>query len=189
MMGVSHLTVVDGDTIEDRNTIAKGMFFDDWHINDYKARALKQSIEDINPETEVNPIAENINSAFFKSDEIWESQDIILGGVSSLKEREKIDAQCVLNLKSWFDSGSLGAKGNTQSILPYITECYRDSTDEPEEQFPIDKIRNFPDNYWSCLDYAKSTLRDNIDTLNELREYLTDQTQFTSKHNTDSLIH
>ena len=44
-----------------------------------------------------------------------------------------------------FESGTQGAKGNTQPVIPMLTENYGATSDPPEsESYPLCTIKNFP---------------------------------------------
>ena len=55
-----------------------------------------------------------------------------------------MDQRCVLYKKPLLESGTLGTKGNTQVIVPHLTESYASSQDPPEKQTPSCTIKNFP---------------------------------------------
>ncbi len=44
---------------------------------------------------------------------------------------------CFHSQKPMIDSGTLGTKGSTQVIVPFLTESYGSSRDAPEESIPI----------------------------------------------------
>ena len=55
-----------------------------------------------------------------------------------------MDQRCVFYQKPLLESGTLGTKGNTQVIIPYLTESYASSQDPPEKEAPSCTIKNFP---------------------------------------------
>lgn len=55
-----------------------------------------------------------------------------------------MDRRCVLYEKPLLESGTLGTKGNTQVILPHLTESYSSSQDPPEKETPSCTVKNFP---------------------------------------------
>jgi ubiquitin-activating enzyme E1 len=55
-----------------------------------------------------------------------------------------MDRRCVYYRKPLLESGTLGTKGNTQVVLPYLTESYSSSQDPPEKAIPICTLKNFP---------------------------------------------
>lgn len=55
-----------------------------------------------------------------------------------------MDQRCVLYEKPLLESGTLGTKGNTQVVIPHLTESYASSQDPPEKQTPSCTVKNFP---------------------------------------------
>ena len=47
-----------------------------------------------------------------------------------------MDQRCVFYKKPLLESGTLGTKGNTQVIIPDLTESYSSSQDPPEKETP-----------------------------------------------------
>jgi hypothetical protein len=55
-----------------------------------------------------------------------------------------MDRRCIVYEKPLLESGTLGTKGNTQVVLPYLTESYSSSQDPPEKQAPSCTVKSFP---------------------------------------------
>lgn len=55
-----------------------------------------------------------------------------------------MDRRCIIYEKPLLESGTLGTKGNTQVVLPHITESYSSSQDPPEKQAPSCTVKSFP---------------------------------------------
>lgn len=55
-----------------------------------------------------------------------------------------MDQRCVFFKKPLLESGTLGTKGNTQVIVPHLTESYSSSQDPPEKETPSCTVKNFP---------------------------------------------
>ena len=66
-----------------------------------------------------------------------------------------MDEQCFNYNKPLFESGTLGTKGNTQPVIPFITETYSNSSDPAQEKsFPICTIKNFPNEITHTIHWA-----------------------------------
>ncbi len=61
-----------------------------------------------------------------------------------MEAREYVDAMCVKHGRWLLDSGTLGTKGNTQVIIPFLTESYSSSADPAEEAVPLCTLKSFP---------------------------------------------
>ena len=59
-------------------------------------------------------------------------------------EGQYMDRRCVFYEKPLLESGTLGTKGNTQVVIPHLTESYSSSQDPPEKQTPVCTVKNFP---------------------------------------------
>ena len=55
-----------------------------------------------------------------------------------------MDRRCVFCEKPLLESGTLETKGNTQVVIPHLTESYTSSRDPPEKQTPMCTVKNFP---------------------------------------------
>ncbi len=64
--------------------------------------------------------------------------------LDNLEARRYTDYQCVTYGKPLLESGTLGAKANTQVVLPHKTESYSASADPPEKTIPMCTLKNVP---------------------------------------------
>lgn len=62
-------------------------------------------------------------------------------------------------MKPLLESGTLGTKGNTQVILPRLTESYSSSQDPPEQSFPMCTLRSFPNNINHTIAWARDVFQ------------------------------
>ena len=58
------------------------------------------------------------------------------------------------------ESGTLGTKGNTQVVVPKLTENYGASRDPPEASIPICTLKNFPYKIEHTIQWACCTRTD-----------------------------
>ena len=55
-----------------------------------------------------------------------------------------------------FESGTMGMKGNTQPVIPFLTETYSNSNDPVvEKEFPVCTIKNFPNSIQHTIHWAR----------------------------------
>ncbi len=66
-----------------------------------------------------------------------------------------MDRRCVYYHKPLLESGTLGTKGNTQVVIPDVTESYSSTRDPPEASFPICTLKNFPYEIAHTLQWAR----------------------------------
>ena len=65
----------------------------------------------------------------------WEGLDGVCTALDNVDARLYLDQRCVYFQKPMIDSGTLGTKGNTQVVVPFLTESYGSSRDPPEEGY------------------------------------------------------
>jgi ubiquitin-activating enzyme E1 len=53
------------------------------------------------------------------------------------------------------ESGTLGTKGNTQIVVPHLTENYGATRDPPEKSIPVCTLKNFPNQIQHTLQWAR----------------------------------
>ncbi|PWA46718.1 ubiquitin-activating enzyme E1 2 [Artemisia annua] len=64
--------------------------------------------------------------------------------------------RCLYFQKPLLESGTLGAKCNTQMVIPHLSENDGASRDPPEKQVPMHTVQSFPHNIDHCLTWARS---------------------------------
>jgi ubiquitin-activating enzyme E1 len=66
-----------------------------------------------------------------------------------------MDQRCVFYVKPLLDSGTLGTKGNTQVVVPHLTESYGSSQDPPEKETPSCTVKNFPNAIQHTIEWSR----------------------------------
>jgi len=161
MMGIASggkgkLTITDMDTIETSN-LNRQFLFRKEDVKSEKSTVAARAAKGFNP-------ALNIESKFEKvgpetegefGDDFFEGLDFVANALDNIVAREYMDRRCVYYRKPLLESGTLGSKGNTQVVIPDITESYSSSRDPPETSFPICTIKNFPHEIAHTLQWAR----------------------------------
>ncbi|XP_010456420.1 PREDICTED: ubiquitin-activating enzyme E1 2-like, partial [Camelina sativa] len=81
--------------------------------------------------------------------------------------------------KPLLESGTLGAKCNTQMVIPHLTENYGASRDPPEKQAPMCTVHSFPHNIDHCLTWARSEFEGLLEkTPAEVNAYLSNPAEY-----------
>jgi len=148
--------VTDMDMIEKSN-LNRQFLFRTWDINKHKAVTAVAAVQAMNPdakyksmELRVGQETENIyNDAFF------ERLDGVANALDNVEARTYMDRRCVYYNKPLLESGTLGTKGNTQVVIPKVTESYSSSQDPPEKSIPICTLKNFPNAIEHTLQWAR----------------------------------
>lgn len=187
LMGVScgndaKLTITDDDVIEKSN-LSRQFLFRDWNIGQAKSTVAATAASVINPSLHIealqnraNPESENVFD-----DTFWENLSVVINALDNVNARLYIDQRCLYFQKPLLESGTLGAKCNTQMVIPHLTENYGASRDPPEKQAPMCTVHSFPHNIDHCLTWARSEFDGLLEkTPAEVNAYLTNPSEYTN---------
>uniref|UniRef100_A0A5B6ZME5 E1 ubiquitin-activating enzyme n=1 Tax=Davidia involucrata TaxID=16924 RepID=A0A5B6ZME5_DAVIN len=176
------LTITDDDVIEKSN-LSRQFLFRDWNIGQAKSTIAASAASLINPRLHIealqnraSPETENVFD-----DTFWENLSVVINALDNVNARLYIDQRCLYFQKPLLESGTLGAKCNTQMVIPHLTENYGASRDPPEKQAPMCTVHSFPHNIDHCLTWARSEFEGLLEkTPAEVNAYLTSPTEYTS---------
>ncbi|VVC91377.1 unnamed protein product [Leptidea sinapis] len=160
MMGVGadggRVTVTDMDLIEKSN-LNRQFLFRPHDVQNPKSSTAAKVIKRMNPlmnvlaqENRVCPETECVYN-----DEFFEALDGVANALDNVDARIYMDRRCVYYRKPLLESGTLGTKGNTQVVVPCLTESYSSSQDPPEKSIPICTLKNFPNAIEHTLQWAR----------------------------------
>ncbi|KAH8736420.1 hypothetical protein BGZ61DRAFT_502921 [Ilyonectria robusta] len=150
--------VTDMDSIERSNLNRQFLFRAD-DVGHMKSDCAAKAVQRMNPELvghietfkeRVSPETENVFNEDF-----WQNLDGVTNALDNVEARTYVDRRCVFFRKPLLESGTLGTKGNTQVVLPHLTESYSSSQDPPEKEFPMCTIRSFPNRIEHTIAWAK----------------------------------
>eukprot|EP01059_Diplonema_ambulator_P004685 TRINITY_DN1439_c0_g1_i1.p1 TRINITY_DN1439_c0_g1~~TRINITY_DN1439_c0_g1_i1.p1 ORF type:complete len:1077 (+),score=471.75 TRINITY_DN1439_c0_g1_i1:48-3278(+) len=162
----SKITVTDDDVIEKSN-LSRQFLFRNHNIGQPKSDAASKVACTMNPALKVKSMTERVqpSSENIFDDDFWDGLDIVINALDNIKARLYVDSKCVLHTKPLLESGTLGPKCNTQSVIPHVTENYGATKDPPEKEAPQCALHNFPHNIDHCLGLAKSEFVGNYETV------------------------
>jgi ubiquitin-activating enzyme E1 len=126
-------------------------------VNKPKSIAAAAAIRKMNPEVNVEP-QENrvgVETENVYNDDFFEALDGVTNALDNVEARTYMDRRCVYYRLPLLESGTLGTKGNTQVVIPDITESYSSSHDPPEKSIPICTLKNFPNQIEHTLQWAR----------------------------------
>ncbi|KAH7542742.1 hypothetical protein FEM48_Zijuj02G0107000 [Ziziphus jujuba var. spinosa] len=187
LMGVScgnqgKLTITDDDVIEKSN-LSRQFLFRDWNIGQAKSTVAASAAALINPhlniealQNRVGPETENVFD-----DAFWENLSVVINALDNVNARLYVDQRCLYFQKPLLESGTLGAKCNTQMVIPHLTENYGASRDPPEKQAPMCTVHSFPHNIDHCLTWARSEFEGLLEkTPAEVNAYLSNPSEYAA---------
>lgn len=185
LMGVScgnggKLTITDDDVIEKSN-LSRQFLFRDWNIGQAKSTVAATAATLINPNFHIealqNRASPDTESVF--DDTFWENLSVVVNALDNVNARLYIDQRCLYFQKPLLESGTLGAKCNTQMVIPHLTENYGASRDPPEKQAPMCTVHSFPHNIDHCLTWARSEFEGLLEKIPaEANAYLSNPTEY-----------
>ncbi|KAK4191980.1 hypothetical protein QBC35DRAFT_485256 [Podospora australis] len=152
------ITVTDMDSIEKSN-LNRQFLFRPKDVGQMKSDCAARAVVAMNPELDghivslkdrVSPETEEIFNEDF-----WNNLDGVTNALDNVEARTYVDRRCVFFHKPLLESGTLGTKGNTQVVLPKITESYSSSQDPPEQSFPMCTLRSFPNKIEHTIAWAR----------------------------------
>lgn len=152
------ITVTDMDAIEKSN-LNRQFLFRSSDVGKLKSDCAAAAVQRMNPdlkghiETLRDEVGEETEHVF--NEDFWQSLDGVTNALDNVKARTYVDRRCVFFNKPLLESGTLGTKGNTQVVLPRITESYSSSQDPPEKSFPACTLKNFPNRIEHTIAWAR----------------------------------
>ncbi|XP_074085432.1 ubiquitin-like modifier-activating enzyme 6 [Macrotis lagotis] len=139
------VTITDPDLIEKSN-LNRQFLFRPHHIQKPKSYTAAAATLGINPHLKIESHLHKVCPAteMIYSDEFYISQDVIVTALDNVEARRYVDSRCLANLRPLLDSGTMGTKGHTETIIPHLTESYNSHRDPPEEEIPFCTLKSFP---------------------------------------------
>lgn len=176
------LTITDDDVIEKSN-LSRQFLFRDWNIGQAKSTVAATAASLINPHIHIEALQNRASpeTECVFDDAFWENLSVVVNALDNVNARLYIDQRCLYFQKPLLESGTLGAKCNTQMVIPYLTENYGASRDPPEKQAPMCTVHSFPHNIDHCLTWARSEFEGLLEkTPAEVNAYLINPSDYIS---------
>jgi len=150
------VTVTDMDMIEKSN-LNRQFLFRTWDINKHKAVTAVAAVQAMNPQAQYKAMELRVGaeSENIYNDSFFEPLNGVANALDNVEARTYMDRRCVYYNKPLLESGTLGTKGNTQVVIPKVTESYSSSQDPPEKSIPICTLKNFPNAIEHTLQWAR----------------------------------
>ncbi|KAG5646462.1 hypothetical protein DXG03_003512 [Asterophora parasitica] len=154
--GIIHVT--DLDTIEKSN-LNRQFLFRSKDLGKFKAEVAAVAVSEMNPhlrgkilakQEPVGPATEGVYDADF-----FQAIDGVTNALDNVKARLYMDQRCVFYRKPLLESGTLGTKGNTQVVIPNVTESYASSQDPPEKETPSCTVKSFPNAINHTIEWSR----------------------------------
>ena len=170
------LTLTDMDNIEKSNLNRQFLFRPD-DVGKPKSLTAAEAAFRINPNVNIDAKVDRVGveSENIFNTNFFESLDFVTNALDNVDARRYMDQRCVFYRRPLLESGTLGTKGNTQVVLPHLTESYSSSQDPPEKTIPFCTLHNFPNTNehtieWA-MDFFSGTFKADPETVNRFLQY------------------
>jgi len=189
LMGIASIkdkgkvTVTDMDTIENSN-LNRQFLFRKHHIGKMKSDIAATAAHNINPDLRIASTQQRVGreTEDFFDDKFWNGLHVVVNALDNVESRLYVDSKCVWYGKPLLESGTLGTKCNSQSVIPHITQSYGESRDPPEKSIPLCTLKNFPYLIEHCLQWSRDTFQGIFsDVPEDVRMAMDDMGEFEKK--------
>jgi ubiquitin-activating enzyme E1 len=143
---IGSITITDPDYIEKSN-LNRQLLFRERHIGMSKAIVAADYLKNISGNTiNVTPLtlAMSSETEHIFSPKFWQNIDVVITALDSSEARMYVDKQCVANGIWMIDAGTVGLKGSTQVVIPFVSESYASLDNIPEKEIPVCTLKTFP---------------------------------------------
>jgi ubiquitin-activating enzyme E1 len=155
-LGNGSIIITDPDLIEKSN-LNRQFLFRLQHIGKHKSETASESIKQMKSTINIIPFIQKVgNDNIEFIDNIMDLNITgIFNALDNIKARKYMDQVAFANNLPLFESGTTGTKGNTQPVIPFVTETYSNSSDPEEEKtYPICTIKSFPNEIFHTIYWA-----------------------------------
>jgi len=161
MMGVAtdaagKMTVTDPDKIEKSN-LNRQFLFRSSDVGSNKSTAAARAVTQMNKAMKVDAREDRVSPDTEKlyDEHFYERLDCVVNALDNVEARLYVDSRCLQFNRPLLESGTLGTKGNTQVVVPKLTENYGASRDPPEKTIPVCTLKNFPNQIEHTLQWSR----------------------------------
>lgn len=152
------IIITDMDSIEKSN-LNRQFLFRAKDVGHMKSDCAASAVQAMNPELKGHIVClkdrVSADTEHIFNEDFWSGLDGVTNALDNVEARTYVDRRCVFFHKALLESGTLGTKGNTQVVLPNLTESYSSSQDPPEQSFPMCTLRSFPNKIEHTIAWAR----------------------------------
>lgn len=148
--------VTDMDRIEKSN-LSRQFLFRNTDINQFKSTTAANACKVMNPDFKVISYQEKVapETENLFGDDFYDKLGGVCTALDNVEARLYVDQRCLFYRLPMLESGTLGTKGNTQIVVPHVTENYGATRDPPEKSIPVCTLKNFPNQIQHTLQWAR----------------------------------
>lgn len=152
--GKIHIT--DMDRIEKSN-LSRQFLFRNSDINEFKSATAARAAQTMNSNMNIVSYQEKVgaDTEDIFGDDFYDRLSGVCTALDNVEARLYVDQRCLFYRLPMLESGTLGTKGNTQVVIPHVTENYGATRDPPEKSIPVCTLKNFPNQIQHTLQWAR----------------------------------
>ncbi|CAD5225283.1 unnamed protein product [Bursaphelenchus okinawaensis] len=177
------IKITDMDQIELSN-LNRQFLFRRKDMGGKKSEVAAKAVKSFNPDINIQALADRVapDTEEIFNDDFFEELSGVANALDNIQARRYMDSRCVYYQKPLLESGTMGAKGNTQVVYPHITESYSSTNDPPEKDIPICTLKNFPYEIQHTIQWARGQFEDLFtNPAEKVNQYLTDTRGFLER--------
>jgi molybdopterin/thiamine biosynthesis adenylyltransferase len=134
---------------------------------------LTYTINNIKYPVKYTSINKSITHHIFTELNMWLNDCIFIGAVYDIETRKLINEYAIKYSIPYFDGGIEYSLSSVQSIIPFMTESYIDSSDFYFEKSYLQCIiNNFPNDIYHCIEWANNKFNDLFCEDNKIKEII-----------------
>lgn len=156
-LNVNQITITDPDQIEKSN-LSRQFLFNSNDIKQFKSEIATKKIIEMKKNINIEYHTEKVSNQNIEFTNRILSDSTITGifnALDNIEARKFMDDQAFTFNLPLFESGTMGVKGNTQPVIPFLTETYSNSTDPiVEKSYAVCTIKNFPNEIHHTIHWA-----------------------------------
>ncbi|XP_070758788.1 ubiquitin-like modifier-activating enzyme 1 [Enoplosus armatus] len=151
-----HITVTDMDFIE-RSNLNRQFLFRSQDIGKPKSEVAAKAVREMNPRMNITAHQNRLdpNSEGVYNYNFFLGLDGVAAALDNVEARVYLDRCCVQHQKPMLEGGTLGSKGHTLVVVPYLTESYGPDKSSSNTAIPMCTLKNFPYRIEHTLQWAR----------------------------------
>jgi ubiquitin-activating enzyme E1 len=172
-IGIKNIVITDYDKIEKSN-LSRQFLFRDKDIKKFKSKIAKKSINKTHPNINIDALTLKVEKETETkfNNKFYQSINCVFNALDNIEARKYVDSKCIDYDLPLFESGTLGTKANSQTIIPSLTESYSNSVNDDQTNIPLCTIKSFPYLPEHSVAWAKELFAElfsqNLNTTNNL---------------------
>jgi ubiquitin-activating enzyme E1 len=166
MMGINNIVITDMDHIENSN-LNRQFLFRRQDIGKPKSTTVAEKAVFMNPDLKITAHQNKVGkeTANIYGSLFFDTIDVVANALDNIEARLYVDGLCVKYNKPLLEAGTLGTKGNVQSIVPHLTESYSSLQDPVEQNIPVCTLKLFPYKFEHVVQYARDRFEGYFNTV------------------------